>query len=168
MFTTQRLQLRNLNEGDAAFILTLLNDEGFIANIGDRQVRTTEDAVRYIEDGPWSHYQKPGFGQLLVIDKNSEAKMGLCGLLQRDFLDCPDIGFAFLPAFRANGYAKEAASGIIDFAKQHTRISQIAGIVSPDNGKSISLLKRLGMDYVRDLREDEMPSPTRLYKGDYI
>ena len=167
MIETERLLIRSLNHDDGEFVLELLNDKGFIENIGDRQVRTLEQARKYISEGPWSHYKEPGFGQLLVIEKSTGDKMGLCGLLQRDYLDCPDIGFAFLPAFRAKGYAREASEGVIQLAKEHTLVPRLAGIVSPDNASSIGLLERLGMRFVRNMREDEIPSPTRLYEVTY-
>src|SRR5262249_52059710 len=63
---TACLRLRQPASQDAAFILVLLNEPEFIRNIGDRGVRTLEDARSYIESGPVTGYQKSGFGLYLV------------------------------------------------------------------------------------------------------
>ena len=45
---TERLRLRTVttDDADVAFHLALLNDPAFIANIGDRGVRTLEESRR--------------------------------------------------------------------------------------------------------------------------
>src|SRR3954463_1726291 len=96
---TDRLILRHLSTADAEFILELLNDPSFLRYIGDKQVRTLEDARRYVLDGPVKSYERYGFG-LNLVELKSEAKpIGICGILKRDTLPDPDIGFAFLPAY---------------------------------------------------------------------
>lgn len=167
MLQTTRLSLRTLTTDDAGFVMELVNDPDFIRYIGDREVHSIEAAAKYIIEGPWSHYTEPGFGQLLVCDRDSGQPMGLCGLLRRDYLQHPDIGFAFLAPFRKNGYAQEAAMAVIDVARSHNLATVVGGIVSPDNEKSIKLLEKLGMRYVRELEPDEVASPAHLYAGDF-
>src|SRR5205809_1402527 len=101
---TDRLQLRLLSVDDAEFILRLLNEPSFIQNIGDRGVRTLDDARAYITNGPIASYEKHGFGLLLVQLKTTGTPIGICGLLKRDALPEPDIGYALLPEFWSNGY----------------------------------------------------------------
>lgn len=45
---TERLRLRRLSIDDAGFILRLLNEPSFIQYIGDKNVRTIEDARLYL------------------------------------------------------------------------------------------------------------------------
>src|SRR5690349_12434898 len=109
---TARLCLRELTPDDGEFILRLLNEPSFIQNIGDRGVRTIEDARAYIVNGPIASYQKYGFGLLLVELKESGESIGICGLLKRDVLEDPDIGYALLPEFWSRGYAYESATAL--------------------------------------------------------
>jgi [ribosomal protein S5]-alanine N-acetyltransferase len=143
---TQRLCLRRVTLQDAPFILKLVNDPDWLTYIGDKNVNNLEDAENYIKYGPLAMYQQFGFGLMLVELKQSAEPIGSCGLLQRDYLDCPDIGFAFMPAFRGQGYAYEAALGIMEEAKvQH--IGRIAGLTALNNEASMGLLRKLGMHF---------------------
>ena len=107
---TERLILRQLEKDDAAFIFRLVNEPSFIENIGDKGVRKLDDAWQYILQGPMASYEKNGFGLWLVQLKDTLTPIGICGLIKRDGLDEPDIGYAFVPEFWSNGYALEAAS----------------------------------------------------------
>jgi len=142
--TTERLALRELVNTDAPFVCALMNDSSFIAHIGDRGVRTEIDAERYIERGPWTRYSTCGFGLWLVERRESGEPVGVCGLLQREILPSPDIGFAFRPQFWGNGYAFESASAVRSFAADVLQLSELLAIVSPANAPSIRLLEKLG------------------------
>lgn len=149
---TPRLRVRALTAADAAFIVTLLNEASFIRNIGDRGVRTVEDALAYLSGGPLASYARHGFG-LCAVDLAADGRpIGICGLLQRDTLPAPDIGFAFLPQYWSRGYAYEAALAVT--ADAHTRLGldTLLAIVNPDNGSSIRLLERLGFRFDRMFR----------------
>jgi RimJ/RimL family protein N-acetyltransferase len=142
---TPRLTLRPLNENDATFVLGLLNQPSFLQFIGDRNVRTLEQARAYISEGPQASYERNGFGLLLVQAKAAAAPIGMCGLVKRDYLPDPDIGFAFLPEHWSQGFALEAARAVIDDALDSQTLQRIAAIVQPDNAASIKLLGKLGM-----------------------
>src|SRR5437762_5626654 len=106
-----------MSAADAPFMVVLLNDPAFLRYIGDKGVRAPEDAVRYIETGPLESYARFGFGLYLVEAKETGEPMGMCGLLKRDVLDHPDLGFAFLPAFRRQGVALESARAALAEAR---------------------------------------------------
>jgi RimJ/RimL family protein N-acetyltransferase len=142
---TARLALYRLSVDDAPFILELLNDPGFVRFIGDRGVRTLEDARQYVLTGPVASYQQHGFG-LWRVDRQSDRKpIGMCGLLKRDTLSYVDIGFAYLPAYRGQGYAYEAADAVMHYASRALGLRRVAGVARPDNAASIALLEKLGM-----------------------
>jgi len=141
---TERLLIRRLHEGDAPFILALLNDPDFIAFVGDRKIRTLEAARAYIASGPIASYAQHGFGLSLVELRSTDAPIGICGLLKRETLPDPDIGFAFMPAYRCQGYAREAAAAVMDDARRQLGIRRLLAIVNPSNDRSIRLLERLG------------------------
>src|SRR6478736_8102385 len=106
---TERLQLRQFEIDDAEFIVELVNTPGWLKFIGDRNIKTTEDAIRYLQNGPMKSYQENGFGLSLVEEKGNRKSIGMCGILKRDSLENPDIGFALLPEFVGKGYAFEIA-----------------------------------------------------------
>src|SRR5215218_8845566 len=114
MIETQRLFVRRITVDDAPFILTLLNEPSFLQYIGDKQVRNLEDARQYILNGPIASYERHGFGLLLVELRDTQTPIGMCGILQRQELPDPDIGFALLPGFWNKGFAFEAASAVLN------------------------------------------------------
>lgn len=141
---SQRLRLRALDEADAAFALELLNDPDFLAHIGDKGVRTLDDALAYLRNGPLASYAAHGFGLWGVEPREGGALLGMCGLLQRDWLDAPDIGYAFLPAARGRGIAREAAAATLALARSNFGAARVLAIVNPDNAASIRLLEGIG------------------------
>lgn len=146
---TSRLVLREFTPADSAFVLRLLNQPSFIQNIGDRNVRTPDDAVRYLTDGPIASYQRHGHGLWLVAE--SEQPIGMCGLLKRDQLPDVDVGYAFLPEFWSKGYAREAVAATLDFARR-LGLPRVVAIVSPGNAPSIRLLEKLGFTAAGNIR----------------
>jgi len=142
--TTSRLQLRWLTAADADFVLQLVNDADWLRFIGDRGVHDIDAARRYIETGPAAMYREFGFGLNRVALARGDRAIGICGLLQRATLDHPDLGFALLPAFRARGYALEAARAVLEHARETLAIERVLAIVNADNTDSVSLLTRLG------------------------
>src|SRR5438045_3428187 len=108
ILSTERLTLRMLTPADAPFILELVNQPSWLRNIGERNVRSIEDAVGYIEKGPRASYTRHGFGLWCVERTSDRTPIGMCGLLKRDHLDTPDIGFAYLERYQGQGYGKEA------------------------------------------------------------
>ena len=153
---TDRLTLRRLTLADAEFILQLLNEPSFIRFIGDRGVRTVEDARKYILQGPIASYEHFGFGLYLTEMTATGTPVGICGLLKRDTLPEADIGFAFLPAFWRQGYAFESAAAVITHGKDKLGQKRILAITSPENDASIKLLEKLGFRFeqVTKLAED--------------
>ena len=155
---TERLNLRPLNEGDAGFIFELVNDPSFIQNIGDRNVRTLDDAKRYITNGPVASYAKNGFGLYLVELKETGEPIGMCGLIRRSMLNDVDIGYAYLPRYWSKGYAIEAALAMKQYAQEDIGLKRMVAVVDPQNTGSIRLLEKLGMTFERmvKLAEDDI------------
>jgi RimJ/RimL family protein N-acetyltransferase len=149
---TERLVLRELQRRDASFILALVNEPSWLRFIGDKGVRTLEDAVNYIAEGPARMYARHGFGLWLVELREGSAPVGLCGLVKRESLPDVDVGFAFLSAHWCNGYAFESATAVVSYARDVLGLRRIVAIASPDNDRSARLLAKLGFRYERRLR----------------
>ena len=141
---TPRLRLRRLDHADAPFILRLVNEPSWRQNIGDKGVRTLEDAVRYLTEGPLAMYARHGFGLYAVTRRGDDAPIGLCGLIRRDTLPDADIGYAFLPEFWGQGYAREAAVATLDHARRDFALPRLLAMTAPHNAASIRLLEQLG------------------------
>jgi RimJ/RimL family protein N-acetyltransferase len=160
---TERLRLTHLSDRDADFIRGLLNEPSFLRFIGDRGVRTADDARRYIQDGPVAGYARYGHGLLRMGLKTDDTPIGICGVLRRDTLPEPDIGFSLLPAWWSRGYAFEAASAVMQHARGVLRLGRILAITSVDNESSIRLLVKLGFRFERLIRLGEETNEVRLF-----
>lgn len=144
---TERLILRKFTLDDAAFMLELLNTPAWLRFIGDRNVKTIEQAEQYLLDGNIRSYQEYGFGFYVVVVKETNESIGICGIKKREGLDDIDIGFGFLPQFIGKGYGYEAASATLDYSLNFLKIKRIVAIVDPENGVSISLIKKIGLQF---------------------
>ena len=149
---TERLVLRRLTAEDAAFVLELVNDPAWLRFIGDRGVRTVEDARGYILKGPAASYERHGFGLYLTELKEGGAPLGICGLIKRESLEDVDLGFAFLPEFWGRGYASESAAAVLEYARGAFGLKRLVAVTSNDNHASIRLLEKLGFRFERMVR----------------
>lgn len=163
---TARLSLRRFVFDDAPFVVELLNQPSFIRNIGDRGVRTVDDARRYLHDGPMAMYEKYGFGLWRASRRTDDVFVGMCGLLKRDILPDVDMGYAFLPEHWGQGYAFEAADATVALGARKFGLKRIIGVVSDHNAASIRVLEKVGMRFERmhAMRPDE--PEVRLYARD--
>ena len=146
---TDRLSLRKFNKEDAPFMLRLLNEPTWLEYIGDRNVRSLEDAVRYLETGALQSYNEFGYGFYLVSDRHTDTAMGTCGFTKRPFLQYPDFGFAFLPEYTGQGYAFEVAAAALDYAEEILQLKKVEAITTQHNERSIRLLTKLGFRFER-------------------
>jgi RimJ/RimL family protein N-acetyltransferase len=160
---TARLTLRRLEFDDAPFLVGLLNQPSFLANIGDRGVRDVDDAHRYLREGPMALYEKFGFGLWHVARRADGAAIGICGLLRRDILPDVDLGYAFVPEYWGQGYAFEAAQATLQHALRKFGLTRVIGVVSPGNHRSIRVLEKLGMSFERMVSMRPNEPDVRLY-----
>jgi RimJ/RimL family protein N-acetyltransferase len=144
---TERLILRHLTEDDAPFVLELLNEPGFIDNIGDREVRDLDGARRYVTEGAGESYRKYGYGLWATVLKASGEPIGICGLVKREGLEDADIGYAFLARHWGRGYAKEAAAAVLDHARRVIGLPRVVAITKPANTGSIAVLEKIGLRF---------------------
>jgi len=146
---TERLALREFTADDADLVLRIVNEPSFLRYIGDRGVRNLDDARKYIAEGPVAGYARQGHGLMRVDRKSDGVSLGMCGLLKREGLPEPDIGFSFFPEYWSQGYALEAASAVMRHARETLRIGQILAITTGDNASSMRLLEKLGFRFER-------------------
>jgi RimJ/RimL family protein N-acetyltransferase len=140
----ERIALRPFTVADAPWVLELLTDPDFIRHVADRGVRTVPDAERYLSDGPLASYATHGCGLWAATLAADGTPVGMSGILVRDTLPAPDLGYAILPAFRGQGVAAEAARLALAHGHEVLGKPRILAIVSPHNTASRRVLARLG------------------------
>ncbi|HEY3386682.1 MAG TPA: GNAT family N-acetyltransferase [Saprospiraceae bacterium] len=151
---TSHLIVRKFNIDDAPFMLRLLNEPTWIQFIGDRNVRTVQEAEHYLMNGAIKSYKDNGFGFYIVVHKETGEPVGTVGFVKRPFLECPDYGFAFLPEYTGQGYAFEVSAAAMDYAEQILQLSRIEAITTPDNKRSIHLLVKIGFRFEKSIHAE--------------
>jgi RimJ/RimL family protein N-acetyltransferase len=129
----------------------------------DRGIKTLQDALRYIENGPVAMYKRAGFGLYLVELREISEPIGICGLIKREALEDVDLGFAFLPTFWRKGYALEAATAVMRYAREVLGLRRIVAILSQDNHRSSKLLEKLGFCFEGMVRLQPNDEELKLY-----
>jgi RimJ/RimL family protein N-acetyltransferase len=156
---TNRLIISKFSIKDAPFFLELVNSPNWIKYIGDRHLKTVEDAKNYLKEGTLKSYKDFGFGfyKLQLKEKNNKT-IGTCGLVKREQLEYVDIGFAMLPDYEGKGFGFEASTEILKLAKEQFKLSKVLAITLPTNANSIKLLEKLGLSFekrVKPFEDDE-------------
>ena len=163
LLTTKRLVIRRITLNDAPFILELINDKDWISNIGDKKIRTLEEAEAYIESSFLKDYVESKYGFYGVAIKKSGQLIGTVGLIDREGIDHVDVGYGFLPGYRGKGYAIEATKAMCNYGYDTLSIDKIVAIVNPDNDDSIKLLKKLGLTFEKMVRLPDEEKDIKLF-----
>lgn len=142
--TTDRLNISQLTLDDTSFILDLVNTPSWITHIGDRNIHSKEDAEKYLLQGPMLSYKQFRFGLLRLALHEPDTPIGICGLLKREELEYPDLGFALLPEFEGAGYGYESSVAVLGWARKELGMQTILAITSHQNTRSQHLLTKLG------------------------
>ena len=145
LIETDRLRLRAVSVGDAELMLKIWNDPDYIKQVVDRGIRSKKQARVAIEKGAQFLFKNHGYGPYLMHLKSDDSQIGICGLFKRDNLDCPDLGFTILPDYRKQGFTGEAATAVIEYAREILGVPTLAAIVAPGNAPSRGLIEKLGM-----------------------
>lgn len=145
--TTDRLIIKPLSENDNEFILDLVNTDGWIKFIGNKNIKTKADAIAYIQ----RINSNPNIRYWTVKLNDSKNSIGLVTLIKRDYLEHNDIGFAFLPNFSNQGYAYEATNSVLTNLLKQNVFTTILAQTLPENIISIKLLKKLGLQFEKQM-----------------
>lgn len=148
--STERLVLKPLTINDSQFIRELVNTPGWLRFIGERNVHSEEDAVKYIQ----KILSNPNINYWVVKARTVNSSLGVVTLIKRNYLEYHDIGFAFLPDSFGRGYAKEAALSLLNHVFSTGNHSHIQAITLPDNQSSIALLEKLGFVFETEIEEE--------------
>ncbi len=146
-FSTPRLRLQLITKADTGFIRALVNSEGWLQFIGNRNVYSDADAHRYIQ----KIRSTPDLYYWVVKLKESNTSIGIISFLKRSYLDHFDLGFAFLPEYGGCGYAFEAGKEVLTAAEKLHEM--VLASITPQNIKAIRLLKKLGFHFQKEIEE---------------
>lgn len=163
---TQRLKLAPLSFADDEFILELLNEAGFKRFIGDKGVTDLGDARNYLREGPLASYREHGFGILRVSLAATGETLGMCGLVRRPEFTDPDLGFAFLERHWSNGYARESAEAVLEYAKRSLGLERVIAMADESNAPSVRLLEKLGFVFEDVIRMPGETTEVRRYAAE--
>ena len=148
-------------------MLRIWNDPAFVRHVGDRGIRTVDQAKDALAEGPLRLYDDYGYGPYRLTLKDSDDVIGICGLFHREGLDDADIGFALLPDYCGQGYASEAAFAVTEHARRVLGLPRLTALVSPHNDSSIALIEKLGMRFERMIRMPDDDDEICLYSIDW-
>lgn len=162
---SERLAIRRVLLEDAGFLVRQLNQPSWLRYIGDRAVRSVEDAERYIESRMLEQYRTLGYGMNVVQLKSTGEPVGVCGLVKRDALPCPDLGFALLEDYWGMGYGLEAAAAVVGHACQVLGMSRLLAVTTADNERSGRILVELGFRLWKESYRMDEGEEVRLYEG---
>lgn len=162
--STTRLSLRPFIPSDAAFLVGLMHEDGFVRHIGDRGVRDEATAHGYMETGPWAMMRTHGFSLLCVVDRADGRPVGMCGLLQRPWLDRPDLGFAITERVAGRGYAREASRAVLHHWVGPEGIREVCAIASIANDASHRVLHAVGFVRRPDRRHPDSGEPMAYFE----
>ncbi len=160
---TERLAIRPLDLDDAELMLSIWTDPAFIRNVADRGIRTLEESCQAMRDGVLKLYENYGYGPYRVALKTDDEAIGICGLFRREGLDHADIGYALLPAYYGQGFMIESCRCVLDYARDEIGLDYVTAIVGPENSRSISLLRKLGLEFERMTRLPDDNQDLALY-----
>lgn len=161
--STERLTLRRAEATDTAFIVELVNDPGWLEYIGDRGIHTTAAALTYIEDKLWAAEAQHGYAMGILTRRDSGQPVGAAGFLRRDFLPHPDIGYALLTAHAGQGYATEICHALMAQGRSQFGFSAVLGLTSAHNTRSLAVLRKIGLTYLRTEQLPGWSDPSVIY-----
>ena len=151
LISTTRLSIRPITLADAAFYLQLVNNPSWLQYIGDRNIHSLAEAQTALQNGAVAMQQKLGFSLYLTLNTATGLPVGICGLIKREELEDIDLGYAFLPQYQGQGYAREAAEGVMSYAKDTLQLKRLLAITDVDNQKSIQLLEKLNFKFIKKI-----------------
>ena len=168
ILNTKRLLLREAELSDSPFFFELLNTAKWLKYIGDRGIKTLNDAEKYINDKLIKSYKTNGFGLYVYELKDSHIPIGICGFIKRDYLDSVDIGFAILPEYERKGYTYEISDAVMKYGKETLGINKVVAITTKDNIASQELLKKIGFNFKSYITEPDTDEELLLFTNESI
>jgi len=143
---TERTYLRKLSFDDAQNFFDLNSDKEVIKYTGDKSFENVDEAKSFLLN--YDHYDTYGYGRWAVIEKKSDELIGWCGLKFNQKTEEIDLGFRFFKKYWNQGFATETAQACLQYGFNELKIVRIIGRAMTENKASISVLQKIGMQYI--------------------
>jgi len=160
---TERFNLRVPTLRDAPMILELFNQSDCIQYMGDKSLKTIDDAEKFIEEKFLTMYRSYGFCLFIVELVSLKVSVGICGLVKRDSMDDVEIGFAILTSYQKQGIVTETGIAVRDYAINNLGLGRLAGITAIDNYRSAAALEKIGLSFKKNIQLAEFPGETKYF-----
>jgi len=159
MIETERLVLREMNQGDYAALSEILQDEKTMYAYNG--AFSDEETQGWL-DRQLQRYAQYGYGLWAVILKKNGKKIGQCGLTVQPWKNeqVLEIGYLFNREYWHNGYAAEAAIACREYAFKNLGAAEVCSIIRDTNAASQNVAKRNGMKakdhWIKHYRGEDM------------
>lgn len=158
MIETKRLILRQWKESDVEPFITMGLDQDvmqFFPNLLTPQ--ESHNLIQKIS----SLINENGWGFWAVELKETHQFIGFIGLHSQpepfDFSPCGEIGWRLAKEFWKQGYATEGAKAALDYGFNVLNLDKIVSFTANINTPSQAVMKRLGMQKVKNFDHPKVP-----------
>jgi len=152
---TERLLLRTYKADDLETVYRLASDPHITRFFPDGSNISREDVLsslpRRVE-----RWEKQGFGQFGVFEKQTEKLIGYCGLQYLDNTPEVEIYYGLFHEYWGKGIATEAARAVLDFGFEQVKLARIVGVTHPKNIASQKILQKIGLKREKTARFYDM------------
>ena len=155
VLTTPRLLLRHLEHTDLDALYALYRDPEMRRYYPDG-TRTRAETLEELEWQRSGHPECPELGLWATVERNTGAFLGRCGLLPWVIDGRPEVELAYLidKARWGEGFATEAARGIVEYAHQTLHLERLMSVVTPGNDASARVAEKVGLVFEREYRDE--------------
>lgn len=151
---TSRLFLREFTAADAALVYKLNSDPEVVTYVHEAKLKTMEDARAVIDNIILPQY-KNKLGRWAMHIKETNEFIGWCGLKYLEASGETDIGYRLKKAVWRFGFATEAVAETLKYRFDQVHLKEIVGRENIDNTASIHILKKIGMRFLKDEKEND-------------
>ncbi len=169
---TKRLLLREVLPEDVDGFFELDNDPEVHRFLGNNPITTkkqAEEVIAFIR----KQYVENGIGRWAIIDKSTNQFAGWTGLkLVTDTINNHtnfyDLGYRLIKKYWRQGIATESAIASLNYGFESMNINTIYAAAHLENVGSISILNKLGFEYVETYYYDgDLENWYQLNKSDW-
>ncbi|MCP4024370.1 MAG: GNAT family N-acetyltransferase [Desulfobacteraceae bacterium] len=141
---SKRLNFIPIKNNDFDFTKLYLSDPERTRYLPLERPYSKQEAKEWF-NGKITHWEKHHFGTFLLWEKESNKRVGFCGLEFARNTHFIDIRYGLMQESWGKGYAFEAAARCIEYGFDNLRLEIIYGAAVPENYSSIHILKKVGM-----------------------
>lgn len=143
ILTTDRLKVREITVEDVPRLYELYADES-ITKYMEPLFPTQKQEEEYTSDYIQNVYHFYGYGMWLIVLKETDEVIGRAGLEYKEGFEGLELGFMLGKEYQHKGYAYEACTAILEYAREELEQVSFRAVVHQNNEPSKHLCKKLG------------------------